>query len=198
MNNFDGIAWCYDPLKKLVFGNKLDQAATHLFSGIPVGSKVLVIGGGSGKILDGAPEGIKITYLEKSKQMIKKARRRPVLNIEFVHFDFLEYQPPGAFDYVMCPFFLDLFDPERMKSVIHKIRETLTKDGRLLVADFAFQHSNLLKLMYFGFRVVSNIPAKSIPPIHDILLHSEFKLMGSANFLNGLVFSNQYGYVKTD
>ncbi len=196
MNDFNGIAWCYDPLKQLVFGNKLDQASTHFLSAIPAGSRLLIVGGGTGNLLLGIPDGVQICYVEKSVEMLKKARSRLERKVDLIHLDFLDYHPSHPFDYVVCPFFLDLFDPDSLRAVIKKISSVLKEDGKLLVADFSFQKSGLLRLMYAAFGVVTNISAKSIPPIHDLLSNSGFEMVDSAVYFNGLVFSHQYSHTS--
>ena len=192
MNDFDGIAWCYDALKKLVFGDALDEAASHYLHKIPVGSNVLIIGGGTGRLLNDFPVGVQITYIEKSGKMLKYARKRSSGDIDFHHIDFLDYLPTHSFNFVVCPFFLDLFNPELLKEVIKKIQNTLHPGGQLLVADFSYRQSLLISLMYKVFSVVSKISGDKILPIQDLLINSGFQLIESTTYLNGLVFSSRF------
>ncbi len=196
MNDFDGIAWCYDPVKRMVFGDKLDQAAAHFIPQILPGSKVLIVGGGTGNILQDFPPEVDIVYVEKSLKMMSRAKNKMLGNIEYINEDFLNYQPAVIFDFIICPFFLDLFDPVSLSRVIHKIKSMLSPKGQLLVADFSFQRSILLMIMYISFRILSNISARKIPPIHTTLEDSGFELLESRKFLDGLVFSSLYGHLS--
>ena len=195
MNDFDGIAWCYDALKKLVFGDTLDEAASHYIPGIPVGSNVLIIGGGTGRLLNDFPEEVQITYIEKSGKMLKYARKRSSGEIDFQHIDFLDYQPTHSFNFVVCPFFLDLFNPKLLNEVIKKIQNTLHPGGQLLVTDFSYRQSLLISLMYKVFNVVSKISGGKILPIQNLLINSGFQLIESTTYLNGLVFSSRFQHV---
>lgn len=195
MNNFDRIAWCYDFVKRLVFGDMLDRASAHFLSKIPPGSKVLIIGGGTGRILDDISGELQITYLEKSVNMLRRAQRRQSANVDFVHIDLLDFQASKKFDCIICPFFLDLFTREMLGNVMLKLKQSMVPGGQLLVADFSYRSSVLLKIMYLGFRVSSNIPAKSIPPIQEMIVDSGFQLIDSTMFLNGQVFSSYFRHV---
>mgnify|MGYP004092043989 CR=1 len=196
MNNFDGIAWCYDFVKRLVFGDVLDQASAHFLSKIPPGSKVLIIGGGTGRILNDISGELQITYLEKSANMLRRAQKRQSTSVDFEHIDFLDFQAPQKFDCIICPFFLDLFTQEMLGNVMLKLKESMVPGGQLLVADFSHRSSVLLKVMYLGFRALSNIPAKSIPPIQEMITFSGFHLIDSTMFLNGQVFSSHFRHVS--
>ena len=192
MNDFEGIAWSYDTLKKLVFGDELDVAASHYLHKIPVGSNVLIIGGGTGRLLNDVPEGVQITYIEKSGKMLEYARKRSSRDIHFQHIDFFDYQTAHCFNFVVCPFFLDLFNPELLNEVIIKLQNTLDPEGQLLVADFSYRKSLLISLMYKAFGVVSTISGRKILPIQDMLINAGFQLIDSATYFNGLVFSSRF------
>src|SRR6185295_7486640 len=74
---YDLLAPFYDALSSIVFGNSMYRAQVHLLSDIPPGSKVLVLGGGTGRWLREVsiqrfhPE---ITYIDSSHGMLKRAR----------------------------------------------------------------------------------------------------------------------------
>ncbi|MBV6639838.1 MAG: class I SAM-dependent methyltransferase [Cyclobacteriaceae bacterium] len=196
MNDFDGIAWCYDPLKRLIFGDTLDRASSHFLPKINPGARILILGGGTGKILQDVPDGVHITFLDKSEKMLQLAQKRPQKNVEFVNADFLNFQPPLKFDWVICPFFLDLFDSGTLNKVIRKIADVLVPGGELLVSDFTYRKSLLIRVMYVTFRIVSRVEARKIPPILKSLEGSGFQQLDSITFLNGLVFSCHHRQVS--
>ena len=56
-NDFDGIAWCYDFMAKLIFGERLYQASIQWLETLNKLDTVVVLGGGSGKILKQLTQG---------------------------------------------------------------------------------------------------------------------------------------------
>ena len=52
MPNYNNIAWIYDWLAKVVFGRKQELASRAFLRIIPNDAKILVIGGGTGKIIN--------------------------------------------------------------------------------------------------------------------------------------------------
>ena len=88
MNDFDGIASIYNGLKRLMFGNILDRIVADSMKSIPASSSVLIIGGGTGEILNYLPENCKVDYIEKSGKMIRKAKTQKRVGINFIHRDF--------------------------------------------------------------------------------------------------------------
>ena len=69
-NNFNTIAPVYDFLAKMVFGRSLERAQAAFLSDLEtkVKAKVLIVGGGTGKVLELLPEGLdlQIDYVEKA------------------------------------------------------------------------------------------------------------------------------------
>ncbi|XOV92740.1 MAG: class I SAM-dependent methyltransferase [Bacteroidota bacterium] len=190
--NFDRIAWCYDPLKRLVFGQKLDQAAKFHLSEIKPNSSVLVIGGGTGEILEALPKETEVIYVEESAKMIAKARRHRQSNILWVNKNFLNYHLPRPVDHVVCPFILDLFDDDTLQGMIVGIKEALSEHGDLIVTDFNQKNKFLLASMLLFFRITSNVPAMKLPSIHEKLLEAKFNPIKSASFMGDFVFSTVY------
>src|SRR5689334_10042004 len=76
-NNFNAIAKFYDPLVKMIFGKSMFDAQTFYLKDIPLGAKVLILGGGTGWLLS---ELMKINptcsiwYIESSSEMLSKSK----------------------------------------------------------------------------------------------------------------------------
>lgn len=195
MNDFDKIAGFYDPLKRLAFGKKLDKAATHFLNHIGEGDRVLVLGGGSGEMLDAITNEAQIIYLEKSSLMIRNAKEYAHKNVTFHCGDFMEFEGKVGFDWVVCPYFLDVFESENLKLVIHEIQGLLSKEGKLIVADFQkgkWYQNLFVSLMYLFFRWTTNIENKSLNNIHEMIMRGGFSEIYSKCFVNGMVFSRVY------
>jgi spermidine synthase len=81
--NYNNSAWFYDSLARLVYGKALVNAQVYLLKHITENAKVLIVGGGTGWILDELtrihPSGLQITYVEIAPNMMalsKKKRRQ--------------------------------------------------------------------------------------------------------------------------
>ncbi|MEO9476877.1 MAG: class I SAM-dependent methyltransferase [Cyclobacteriaceae bacterium] len=195
MNDFDKIAGYYDPIKRLVFGRKLNQAYQHYLPRLKEGDHVLIIGGGTGKILRDIPFNVRVTYVEKSRVMIRHARQYAQLDTEFYWADFLEYESPDTYDWIICPFFLDVFDSEHLTEVIAKIKIFLKPDGRLIVTDFKAGkrlQKLFVKVMYWFFKITTNIEAGQLLDINKHILISGFEDEESSFFMKNLIFSRIY------
>ncbi|RZL54089.1 MAG: methyltransferase type 12, partial [Pedobacter sp.] len=74
INNYDKIANQYDTLSRLVFFKSQVNAQINQLHNIPKDSSVLIVGGGTGWILEEIvklhPSGIKIIYVEISAKML--------------------------------------------------------------------------------------------------------------------------------
>ena len=193
MNDFDLIARYYDGMKKLVFGHHLTIASRYFLAEIPTGSKALLIGGGSGEDLE-VLEAINVDFLEKSKQMLTLAQDRYTMaTVQFIHVDFLDWATDTQYDYIICPFFLDVFDEEDLIAAIAKLRSLLTSKGSLIVTDFqqpnTVRQKGLLWVMHRFFRVFASLQSRKLQPIRDQLAGQGFSEVQCTTFAQGFVFT---------
>ncbi len=191
MTNFNFIAPAYDGLVRVVFGSKLWKTQkTHLHL-IQPDDRVLILGGGTGRILDWIPS-CEVTYLELSLAMIKRAKQRGHAN--FIHADFLKWESDEVFDWIICPFFLDCFVESELIKCLNKMDKMLSEQGQVVVSDFKVgkaRHQLLVTSMMLFFRLTAGLKAKKLLDLTSIL-KTYFKPMKQASFLNGLVFSDLY------
>jgi ubiquinone/menaquinone biosynthesis C-methylase UbiE len=185
---FQHIAPYYDLFARLVFGNTLDKAQKHFFSLIPQGSSILIIGGGSGRILPYLLKNVrpkKITYVEASSNMLKIAKRksRRILknsqsNIEltFIHGTEDNIKAIQKYDVLMTFFLFDIYPTHQARKLANKLSDYLKPSGSWLFADFCLEGQGfqliwkqiMLKLMYSFFRLVSNLQNQSLPDYESI------------------------------
>jgi len=190
-NNFNRIAWAYDSLVKITFGSRLWQAQRAHLEKIAEGDSVLVVGGGSGRILNWI-KAEKIDFLELSHSMIRKASKRG--DSQIIHGDFFSISLQ-TYDWVIFPFFLDCFADNRIKDALVKAKAILNEDGGLIVTDFEIQNKRqklLTRLMIVFFRLTTALEAKNLSPIRQIIGNTEFQCTSSEQFLNGFIFSEIY------
>ncbi len=199
MNDFDLIAPLYDFLARLVFGNVLLNSQTAFLKEIQNGDRVLVLGGGTGRLLEHiSADNVVIDYVEPSTKMIERAKKRKCsCEVEFHHQRFEVYQSIGQYDVILCPFFLDLFSDPHLNEVLLKVQGLLKPKGKLIVSDFSSEakgpYSKLLfKVMHSFFRWAAQIESRELLD-HDHFVQAQgFEVMKEASFLNGMVYSRTY------
>ena len=205
MNNFDIIAPIYDFLAKLVFGKALIHSQTYFLSQVKAGSQILIIGGGTGKVLDyfnSLSSPLSIVYVEKSARMLDLAKKRgPFVNMEirYVHGDERSV-PPDKYDVIFTAFFLDVFIEKHLVGVIRLLNGSLKKNGKWLVTDFVntsiFWQKWLVRLMYWFFKTTTNLESNTLLDFDIFLIHSGLKRISYKGFYFNMMQSAVYE--KTD
>ena len=197
-NNFNAIAPFYDRLCRLVFGDKIRVAQAEAVRYMPPNSKVLIVGGGTGWILDEIsrihPSGIKITYIEKSDQMIALARNRQVGGdeVQFLQTAIEDIRlDQDSYDVVVTPFILDCLSEPVLGTVFKKLDSCLRPGGLWLYTDFAltpesrFWQQVTLKVMYLFFRLTSSIGAHKLTPVSGYF--ARFQVVAEKQFMSGFI-----------
>jgi len=176
LNNYDRIAAVYDGLSRLIFGKAIVRAQQSLLPLLAPPARVLVVGGGTGWILEEmakiCPSGLTIDYVEISSKMLEMARKRDFKNnhVTLVHTGIEDYHAPARYDVIMTPFLFDNFSQARAQGVFEKLHSML-KDGALwLFTDFyidkglnRFWQKALLRSMYVFFQNISHVEARDLP-----------------------------------
>lgn len=194
MNNFNFVASFYDILAELVFGTSIHNANICHLNEIAKTDEVLIIGGGTGKILNKVPECATITYIEKSWKMIKRSKRWKGTNqINFMNRDFFEFESDHRFNVIVYPFLLDCFSEENLKIAISKTVKFLDHGGKLIVIDFQPNHSKwLIRLMHVFFRILANLESKKLKDIHHFIQESCLQMEKEQFFHKNMIFSRVY------
>ncbi|MBC7920928.1 MAG: class I SAM-dependent methyltransferase [Ferruginibacter sp.] len=200
---FDRLAWAYDFLAALVFGHSLKTAQAHFLATIPAHSRVLLIGGGAGWLLNQMlvhrPLS-RVVYVEASSRMLSLAKRKvqDLKHAPLVEFRWGNETVIGAaerFDVVITPFFLDLFTRQRLQaSVMPRLAACLLPGGSWLFTDFVhppypFQ-KYLLWTMYRFFRLVCKIEAQSLPDYPPLFTAFGLQRTASRDFVGRMVVAS--------
>lgn len=196
-NRFDFVAPFYDFLAKLIFGEMLDKAQAHFLNELENGARILIVGGGTGRILEhpSLAKAGRIDYLELSAQMINKAKKREgrLNNLHFIQGDFFEHT--GQYDLIVANFFLDCFDERNLETAIDKLSDLSQTGSSLIVTDFQPKQERkakiLIWLMLIFFRLFASLEANNLQTIHAAVL-ARFNLVEKVEFKNGLIFSALY------
>jgi ubiquinone/menaquinone biosynthesis C-methylase UbiE len=173
LDSFDRIAGFYDALARIVFGKHIADSQRHFLDAVNDGSKVLILGGGTGWLLAellSRKHDCEVWYVEASQRMIALSEEKTGAvkkNVHFIHGTEQSIPPGILFDFVITNFYLDLFSNESLSKVLSKIKMTMKENARWLATDFVYRgkwwQSVLLWIMYRFFRMMSSIEARSLP-----------------------------------
>lgn len=188
-SGFNRVAPYYDALARLVYGTALERAQLALLPFVPQQARVLVIGGGTGWLLEQllkTEKHLGILYLDASPAMLQRAQQKfskykmPSCSVSFRLGTEQALQPHEQFDVIVTPFLLDLFPPPRLQQLMQKLTAALAPNGKWLLADFwparqpaPWWQQVLIKGMYVFFGWLSEVQAKQLPDYG-----SHFKVLG--------------------
>ena len=198
MKGFDRVAFCYDFLARLVFGNAIVSAQEYYLREIKDGDHVLILGGGTGWILDSILRESnpgEIWYIDSSPKMIDRSKAR-TKNPERIHFiTGTTDQIPGhiSFDVIITNFFLDMFNDDRLPGIISEIVKCASPDGVWLCSDFIntgkSSHKILLKMMFLFFRLTADLENNQLPDWESTLIRGGVYKAKEKHFFNGFIRS---------
>lgn len=201
-NGFDGLAPFYDQLAHFVFGNILKDAQCEFLHLIGENDKVLILGGGTGWILNEIftqKPNVKITFVDLSGKMIAKARNT-LRNEHSKHVRFIQGEYTKAihtsYDVVFTAFYLDMFKQNEVHEIVNVTNCKLNDNGSWMFIDFRnsnrYVHRLLLKIMYLFFKATCSIDANKLANFEEIFTKNRLKRVGEKRFFNGMVESIIY------
>lgn len=210
-NNYDKIAVIYDRLSRFVFGKALINAQVSMLTYVPASSSILVIGGGTGWILEELAalheSGLTITYVELSANMIALSKKRDWKNnkVVFMHQPVENFMPDHSYDIILTPFIFDNFTNEKIAIVFSSLHACLNPHGRWLNADFVYDPGKgkiwqkfLLKLMYTFFRITCNIEARQLVNMENFFKTSNYRPIARFEYYAGFICSAVYERYEND
>ena len=173
------LAKFYDTLADLVFDGSLYKAQTFYLNNISKGSRVLVLGGGTGRWLSERiiREGLhSIQFVDSSRAMIRRAREYAKgLDIEMTDSSFENFSTVEKFDAVVAFCFLDLFDDHVLPGIVEKMKSLTRSQTVWLIVDFEekrWWQRALLRVMYFFFSFTTGLRTKQLPRWRATLLNA--------------------------
>lgn len=201
--SYDTVASFYDSLANLIFGNTIKKSQKFLIDAIPSKSKILIIGGGTGWILEEISakhaSGLQITYVDVSKKMIDLSKKRNIKNnqVVFVAESILETELNSHYDVVITPFILDNISDENIERIINKITSCIDKNGLWLHADFQIHNNSLwqkifLKMMFLFFKITCGIEASSLAETKRKFEKRGYILIAAKNYFSSFICSVIY------
>ncbi|MBW4890263.1 class I SAM-dependent methyltransferase [Mucilaginibacter sp. HMF5004] len=201
-SNYDNSASFYDALSRLTFGKTLIRSQVYLLPFIPEKAKVLIVGGGTGWILEEIakvhPTGLDITYVEISAKMAALSQKRNAGNnsVSFVNNPIEEVALSTDYDVIFTPFLFDNFTDETLPGVFYHIHRSLKSQGLWLCADFQITgklwQKALLKSMYFFFKLLCGIDTTTLPDIEAQFTKHNYKKKSAKTFFADFIISTQH------
>ncbi|MFD3002498.1 class I SAM-dependent methyltransferase [Pontibacter toksunensis] len=208
-SGFHRVASFYDRLAHLVYGNALERAQESLLPHLPNKGRVLVIGGGSGWILEQlliTGKQLDILYLDAAPAMLQRARHRfdcfqqpHHCSVSFRLGTEEALQPHEQFERIITPFLLDLFPPSRLQQLMQTLAAALTPHGYWLFADFwplqqppPLRQQLLIRGMYTFFGLISGVKAKQLPDYASHFRSLSLEETCSSSFYGGMVQAKVY------
>lgn len=200
--NYDNSASFYDRLSRLVFGKALVKAQIWLLPRIPKNAKVLIVGGGTGWLLEEItklhPTGLSITYVEISAKMMALSHKRNIgdNHVEFINKAVEDAGLPTGFDVVITPFLFDNFTEDILIGVFQHIHQSLKPGGLWLNTDFQltgkwWQYA-ILKSMLLFFKVLCGVPAWRLPDVGNQFSKFGYEVIEEKTFFGDFVVSKVY------
>ena len=202
--NFNTVAYPYDFISRRVFGNSLVEAQTGLLHYIPSNSQILIVGGGTGWILEEISKihsaGLQIVYVEVSSVMIDLSKKRNYKqnSVSFVNQPVENFYSETLFDVVITPFFFDLFLREKVDLLFSHVDDQLKINGLWLYTDFipakyqtCLWQKLLLKMMYYFFGFTSKVQARELVDM-DFYFQNKFMILKESWFYKRFIRSNIY------
>ena len=183
MPDYNSIAWIYDFLVRLVFGKKQDRANKEFLKLIPHEARVLVIGGGTGKIinyLDKLDKSLEVDYVEISSQMnaLSKRRVNRTLALTFYYESILDFEGNG-YDIILANFFFDQFPQSVGQEIAVHLYPKLKKDGFMIFSDFIttnnFCDRLIIAISIVFLRVTADLRIRRLPNYSDLFVNAKFK-----------------------
>lgn len=200
LNNYDEIAGSYDLLSRTVFFKSQVKAQTEQLTFIAPGSNILIVGGGTGWILEALTKthsaGLKIKYVEISEKMSKLAGKRDIgrNTVEVINLPIEDFIDDCHYDVIMTAFLFDNFKEARIQQVFSKLNHMLKPSGLWLFSDFEhpqkgnkkWQHL-LLKTMYYFFGKIAHVEATELIAMQPWFEGKRYKPLAIKTYYQGFI-----------
>ncbi|PZF73609.1 class I SAM-dependent methyltransferase [Taibaiella soli] len=199
-NNYDKIASMYDLLSRMVFGRAQVKAQIALLPYIEKGNRILIIGGGTGWVLEELtklfPSGLQITYVEISANMLELSKQRNVGENEvvFIQSAIENCQFNAAsFDIIFTAFLFDNFKEDKGRTVFTLLNNWLNPSGRWLYIDFQYTDTHgwwqriMLQSMLLFFRFVSKVEATHLVDMTVLFRNAGYEVLFKTERYKGFI-----------
>jgi ubiquinone/menaquinone biosynthesis C-methylase UbiE len=199
MGSYDLIAPLYDPLSRLVFGKAQLRAQRDLLHFIRPNDRILIVGGGTGWILDDITRlpdtPASITFVESSAKMVDLARKRNTEHVHFLNLPIEEFHTNEKYDVILTGFLFDNFRERQALTVFEQLDGCLNPGGTWLFVEFQSRQwwqKSLLALMYAFFHLVSRLEVSKLVDMEPFFNRRGYEVRQSKTYFKGLILSIAY------
>ena len=177
---FDLIAKPYRWLEYLTFGPALTRCRNHFLPALADRRRALIVGDGDGRftarLLASNPH-LEAAAIDLSPAMLALLTRRVAAAHSTAHTrlrthlaDARTFVPSGPYDLVVTHFFLDCLTQPELEALTLRLRPHLTPNALWLISDFRipsgpmrFPARTLIRSLYVGFQVLTNLRTTHLP-----------------------------------
>jgi len=155
LDKYKLIGRSYDFLSKLYSGNAIINCKLSMLNEHTIGrdSKVLFAGAGQGRdVLRAAELGAIVTMVDISPTMMNKFNQlraahpeNKQLKINTVLGDILKQENFGEYDMVVSNFFLNVFDEDKMNTLLTHLLKLCRQHGHIVIGDFCPPQGGFMK-----------------------------------------------------
>lgn len=199
-NNYDKIANQYDTLSRMVFFKSQVNAQIDQLQYVQKDSTVLIVGGGTGWILEELAKvhtnGLRIVYVEISAKMVALSQKRNYKDndVEFVNLGIEEFKTDREFDVILTPFLFDNFAVKRAEKVFEQLNRYLKRNGLWFLVDFSVDRSKgkwwkrmLLKSMYSFFKLLGIVEADHLVDMNPNFSKLNYQILEERLYYGGFI-----------
>ena len=194
MNGYDVIAPFYDLVVKIIFGKKIKELQICHFKQIKNNSKVLILGGGTGWILeeiDIQKSGLTITYIDLSSNMISKSKKRHLLNNNILFIQGTQENIPDVgYDVLITNFYLDLFPEKELVRIVKNLSKF--NFSLWIWTDFVPNKSYkwLEKVMIMFFKIITGLKNNKVYQYQEIIeKNTNYSIISKKTEMKGFIVS---------
>jgi len=202
MANYNRTAWFYERLSKLVFGQAQVKAQEFFLDRIPPKSNILIVGGGTGQILESLtrlhPSGLEITYVEISPKMMALSRKRNTgqNHVNYITAGIEEAPFTHVFDVVITAFLFDNFPQDILDNIFLIINAQLKPGAFWLNTDFQLTgplwQKLMLQSMYTFFRLFGAVKVNKLPNVKRQFEKHGYQLSAQKSFYGNFITAKIY------
>ena len=196
--NFDPLARYYDTIARLVYWGAIQKSQLTFLNQIEGRSNVLIVGGGTGWILNHIPSDCaSVTYIEPSGGMMKISRSRTVnFPVKYIQKPIEDTTLRSEFDVIITNFFLDQFDEEEGEKIARKLKDALKVNSTWIFTDFEdngqWWQKILLKFMYSFFVKTTGLRTNQLLPWENIMNSIDMKHEKLESYFGNFIVSVCY------
>ncbi|WP_295767637.1 class I SAM-dependent methyltransferase [uncultured Mucilaginibacter sp.] len=199
---YDNASWFYEKLSKLVFGQAQIRAQEYFLSQISSDAHILIIGGGTGQILESLtkvhPSGLSIAYVEISPKMMALSRKRNTGKniVEYYTEDISQISFNQKFEVIITAFVFDNFTDENVAKLLPQVSRWCKPHCIWLDTDFQLTGARWQKLMLYSmytfFRTIGAVNVNQLPDVQNVFDVCNYQLTDEKEFYGRFIYSRVY------